>query len=76
MTEWTQVGCAHCGGHGLVQGPWSALAGDGPDECRFCNGNGAVWRSPKGRLASYPGGPFIGRDDDRPMRQKHQEARS
>ena len=65
-TKWAQVTCHSCGGSGLVQGHLSALAGDGPDECRDCGALGYVWRSPKGRLASYPGGPFIGRDDAAP----------
>lgn len=59
---WTQVVCVSCGGSGLVQGHISRMAGDGPDECRDCGALGHVWRSPKGRIASWPGGPFVGRE--------------
>lgn len=60
--NWTQGKCVECGGHGLVQDHFSAMAGDGPDECSACDGKGYVWRSPSGRLASYPGGRFVGHD--------------
>lgn len=63
MADWTQITCDACGGSGLTQKITSVLGGDGPDECRWCGATGRVWRSPKGRLASWPGGPFIGRDE-------------
>lgn len=56
---WTEEGCSHCGGHGLV----SLYVGndfDGATECRACGGTGSVWRSPGGARAMYPGGPFCG----------------
>jgi hypothetical protein len=34
----------------------------GEKECRDCNGTGNLFRSPKGALAKYPGGPFVGRE--------------
>lgn len=63
MGKWTQRRCDSCGGHGQVSS-YTIDGGDfnGADECRDCNGSGVIWRSPKGSLAQYPGGPFIGRD--------------
>lgn len=31
-----------------------------PEECSTCNGTGYLWRTPKGRLKAWPGGPFLG----------------
>lgn len=53
---WVPLECHVCGGHGLVAGY------DGPDECRVCEGSGHLWRSAKGIIAQYPGGPFRGRE--------------
>lgn len=60
---WKQMRCDLCGGHGQ-KSSYSIDGGDfmGADECRDCNGSGLIWRSPKGALAQYPGGPFIGRE--------------
>lgn len=51
-TGWTEVNCGCCNG--------IAWGGEEPRTCRDCGGNGVLWRSPKGRLALYPGGPFRG----------------
>lgn len=58
---WTQIQCSSCDGHGLAS---SYGGGDflGADECCDCNGSGYIWRSPKGALAQWPGGPFVGRE--------------
>ena len=58
---WKNIQCVACGGHGLL-GDWGN--GEdfyGPRECNDCFGSGRIWKSPKGYLAIYPGGPFRGR---------------
>lgn len=63
MKGWTPQKCYDCNGHGLV--PDYSYGGrefEGPAECRTCDGTGQFWRSPKGALAKYPGGPFIGKE--------------
>ena len=49
---WKQINC-HCS-NGIQWG------GTDPVECDMCEGKGYLWRSPMGRVASYPGGPFRG----------------
>ena len=51
---WRVATCSMCRGTGLK---WSYEVG--AVDCRHCN-NGVVYISPKGRLALYPGGPFLG----------------
>lgn len=60
---WTTVACPRCGGAGFKNGPsmHSEDHYDGP-ECDCCRGFGELWRSAKGVLADYPGGPFRGRE--------------
>jgi len=60
---WTRIACDSCSGHGQVSS-YTFGGGDfnGPDECRDCGGSGHIWRSRKGALAQYPGGPFVGRE--------------
>ena len=64
VTEWKQIACPNCGGHGIVShysyGP-GGVDFEGADECKQCSGSGELWLSPKGMLALYPGGPFVGR---------------
>lgn len=50
---WKREPCGVCGGHGVR---W---VGEGVDDCRYCAG-GTVWRTPRGRYALWPGGPFCG----------------
>ncbi len=51
---WQEVDCG-CA-NGLEWG------GEHPRECRTCGGSGYVFHHIKsGALASYPGGPFVGR---------------
>lgn len=50
---WKHVSCGCCAGL-----EWG---GEEPRECKDCGGNGSLWQSPKGALALYPGGPFVGR---------------
>jgi len=54
--DWKYIERYSCDGFGVVDG-YDA----GPLECKVCGGLGHLWRSPKGRLADYPGGPFRGR---------------
>jgi hypothetical protein len=66
-TTWTEIQCWGCGGHGQC----SSYAADGSDflgatECRTCNGSGRVFRSARGVLAQWPGGPFLGRESPPP----------
>lgn len=56
MISGKYIRCVNCGGHGLVL----SMGGE-PDECGDCCGNGSNWQYPKGALARYYGGPFIGR---------------
>ena len=49
--------CA-CGGSGQVS-DYSGGDFNGAKECNACKGNGAYWRTPKGRYVAYPGGPFV-----------------
>lgn len=64
MTEkkWELVACHDCSGHGLVSS-YTFDGGDfqGADECDTCMGSGRLWCSPKGALANWPGGRFVGR---------------
>jgi len=50
---WKKEVCRVCRGYGVCWG------GEDVYDCRHCC-NGTVWRSPKGRYALYPGGPFCG----------------
>ena len=62
-TNWTTIKCDSCDGKGVVANYGTfGLDFEGPEECGDCEGKGHVWRSPTGRLASYPGGRFVGRD--------------
>lgn len=63
MTNWTQQKCHDCSGHGLISDySYDGHEFEGPAECRTCNGTGTIWRSPKGSLAQYPGGRFVGKE--------------
>lgn len=53
------VECTLCGGAGL-RSVWSFGVKE-PDECPDCGGSGLNWQYPRGAIASYYGGPFIGR---------------
>jgi len=66
MKTWTKVQCWNCGGHGLVSS-YTADGSDflGADECDTCCGSGRIFRSPRGALARWPGGPFVGREGGR-----------
>lgn len=57
---WTTMKCGTCDGKGMVSG-YTSFGTDfsGPEECCDCN-NGEIYVSPSGRLALYPGGPFVG----------------
>jgi len=51
---WWYTDCGCCNG---VE--WG---GDSPRECKSCNGSGSLaLHKPSGRIAHYPGGPFVGR---------------
>lgn len=60
--KWREKQCSGCGGHGQVSG-YTADGSDftGAEECKECNGTGRVFISPKGAIAQWPGGPFVGR---------------
>jgi DnaJ-class molecular chaperone len=60
-SDWTSRKCPNCEGHGQVC-EYSFGGGDfeGPAECKDCNGTGQIWKSPRGALAQYPGGKFLG----------------
>lgn len=62
-TGWKSKLCPNCSGHGQVS-QYSAGGADfeGAMECRDCNGTGTIWKSKRGVLASFPGGPFLGRE--------------
>jgi DnaJ-class molecular chaperone len=62
LNEWTRVPCHNCAGHGLLPDYGCGEDFYGEKECRDCNGTGNLFRSPKGALAKYPGGPFVGRE--------------
>ena len=53
------IECSLCGGAGL-RSVWSFGVKE-PDECGDCGGSGRNWQYPGGAIASYYGGPFIGR---------------
>jgi hypothetical protein len=57
---YTRVKCDRCDGHGM-RTVWSFGVKE-PDECPDCGGGGTIIRYASGRLASYPGGPFLGND--------------
>ena len=59
---WKEIKCWSCDGHGQV----SSYAADGSDflgaaECGTCDGSGRLFQSPRGSIARWPGGPFVGR---------------
>jgi hypothetical protein len=63
MSGWKQQQCAICAGCGMVSAyTFDGSEFEGPEECSGCGGNGYIWRSPKGALAQYPGGPFVGKE--------------
>lgn len=63
MKDWKQIECHDCNGHGQVSNYCcGGMDFNGPEECHTCNGSGLIWKSPKGALAQYPGGPFVGRE--------------
>lgn len=55
---WRYEKCPDCNGHGLRH----VCPGD-VEECRTCGYEGRLWVSPTGRMAVYPGGPFLGRQE-------------
>lgn len=57
--HWRQIKCDRCWGHGLVA-HYSLGDFEGASECDLCKGQGHLCVSPKGRLALYAGGQFIG----------------
>lgn len=57
--EWQAVQCWECGGHG-VQANYDSEGFMSPSDCDACGGEGSLWVSPAGRLALWPGGPFVG----------------
>lgn len=57
--KWKRLQCDKCDGKGIVAGCYGSEPT--PEECRSCNGSGTIWKSPKGSIAQYPGGPFLGR---------------
>lgn len=60
---WKRERCS-CHPHGLDSYRASMALENGGDPgwetCDRCGGNTYYWRSPKGRTALYPGGPFTG----------------
>lgn len=59
--NWHKIKCGTCDGHGMVSKyTYDGSDFEGPEECGDCWGQGSIWISPKGRLALYPGGPFLG----------------
>lgn len=61
--RWVIQECFDCSGLGQVSSyTYGGMDFNGPEECRTCNGSGTIYRSPKGSLAQWPGGPFIGRE--------------
>lgn len=59
MTTWSKMQCSDCGGHGLVSS-YSANDFEGAAECNVCEGSGFIFVYSNGRLAKWPGGPFLG----------------
>lgn len=59
MTDWRKVDCARCNGHGVVA-VYSSNDFEGPAFCPKCGGSCEIWLSPRGGLAEYPGGKFLG----------------
>lgn len=53
-----RIKCTTCDGHGQVRS-WS-FGVEEPDECRDCGGSGVNWQYPRGAVAQYFGGPFLG----------------
>ena len=54
---WKAGTCGYCRGTGQ-EAYYSYGDFEGPEECPNCDGNGALWETPKGRVVRYPGGPF------------------
>jgi RecJ-like exonuclease len=57
--KWQTIQCYDCGGYGVVS-VYSYCDFEGAGECNVCDGSGQLWMSKKGRLARWPGGPFMG----------------
>lgn len=58
MKRWRKVVCSSC----VLGVVGDYRNGDfyGPKECNTCGGSGYNWISPKGAIAMWPGGPFVG----------------
>jgi len=59
--DWIQESCGKCSGYGSLSDYGNGEDFYGDKECNTCGGSGQVWISPKGRIALWPGGPFLGR---------------
>jgi DnaJ-class molecular chaperone len=59
--SYERVKCAACDGHGIVAS-YDMAGYLSPDECRACGGAGTIVRYESGVLASYAGGPLLGRE--------------
>ncbi len=55
---WITKSCDYCGGSGYIEPFFDSGYGYGI-ECKRCSA-GTVYVSDKGRLALWPGGPFVG----------------
>lgn len=62
MVAWKTIRCSKCRGYGVVS-VYSTYDFEGPGDCRRCGGDGTLFITPTGRLAIYPGGPFVGTTD-------------
>jgi len=54
MAQWRTATCSICNGRGIINNGY-----DEPMDCPYCSGGG-IFISPKGRIAEYPGGRFLG----------------
>jgi hypothetical protein len=59
MSRPQRINCLTCHGHGLVC-DYRGSDFNGADPCPDCGGTGSVTVYGSGRLAAYPGGPFVG----------------
>jgi len=69
MKAYTRIRCDRCSGHGIVAN-YDMEGFMSPDECRDCGGAGTIVQYDSGRLASWPGGPLLGRQSDADANRK------
>ena len=70
--SFNRITCYRCDGHGVI----ASYDMDGflsPDECPDCGGAGTIVQYESGAIASWPGGPLLGRVPALPSKETTSE---